>query len=258
MGQSFRNAYERSKFEAELMLREEGAHLPLQVLRPSIVVGDSRTGRTSSFNVLYGRSRRSRAARSRRSRRAARRRWTSCRSTTWPTACTTWPATVRTEPSTLVAGRNATSVGRLLDLGRRAWSSAAGGASARPLPAPPPPAATPAPAGPPRMEVYFPYFSMRVRFDDRELGPAPPVESYFGRLIEFAEQARWGRRPALLASPPPGRRLNRRWRRLDPGLAYGERGPRKDSRGGVRSVQPSGDRRGWGSTRSWPRRASRR
>ena len=28
--------------------------LPLQVLRPSIVVGDSRTGRTSSFNVLYG------------------------------------------------------------------------------------------------------------------------------------------------------------------------------------------------------------
>ena len=28
--------------------------MPLQILRPSIVVGDSRTGRTSSFNVLYG------------------------------------------------------------------------------------------------------------------------------------------------------------------------------------------------------------
>ena len=28
--------------------------MPLQVLRPSIVVGDSRTGRTTSFNVLYG------------------------------------------------------------------------------------------------------------------------------------------------------------------------------------------------------------
>src|SRR4030095_6710247 len=54
VGQEFRNPYERSKFEAELALRSEGADLPLQILRPSIVVGDSTTGRTSSFNVLYG------------------------------------------------------------------------------------------------------------------------------------------------------------------------------------------------------------
>jgi long-chain acyl-CoA synthetase len=49
VGQSFRNPYERSKFEAELALRSEGADLPLQILRPSIVVGDSSTGRTSSL-----------------------------------------------------------------------------------------------------------------------------------------------------------------------------------------------------------------
>ena len=54
VGQSFRNPYERSKFEAELALRSEAADLPLQILRPSIVVGDSTTGRTTSFNVLYG------------------------------------------------------------------------------------------------------------------------------------------------------------------------------------------------------------
>src|SRR4029079_7866451 len=54
VGQSFRNPYERSKFEAELALRSEGADLPLQILKPSLVVGDSPTGRTSSFNVLYG------------------------------------------------------------------------------------------------------------------------------------------------------------------------------------------------------------
>ena len=54
VGQRFRNPYERSKFEAELALRSEGRDLPLQILRPSIVVGDSSTGRTSSFNVLYG------------------------------------------------------------------------------------------------------------------------------------------------------------------------------------------------------------
>ena len=53
VGQSFRNPYERSKFEAERLLRDYFGHLPLQILRPSIVVGDSRTGWTSSFNVLY-------------------------------------------------------------------------------------------------------------------------------------------------------------------------------------------------------------
>ena len=53
VGQSFRNSYERSKFEAERLLRERASGLPPQVLRPSIVVGDSRTGWTSSFNVLY-------------------------------------------------------------------------------------------------------------------------------------------------------------------------------------------------------------
>ena len=45
------------------------------------------------------------------------------------------------------------------------------------------------------MEVYFPYFSMRVRFSDRRHPPAPPVEGYFDRLLDFAERARWGRRP---------------------------------------------------------------
>src|SRR5438093_7590088 len=53
-GQGFRNAYERSKFEAELMVQEHRASLPVQVVRPSIVVGDSRTGWTPAFNVVYG------------------------------------------------------------------------------------------------------------------------------------------------------------------------------------------------------------
>ena len=53
-GQEFRNAYEQSKFEAELAVAERAATLPVQVVRPSIVVGDSRNGWTSSFNVVYG------------------------------------------------------------------------------------------------------------------------------------------------------------------------------------------------------------
>ncbi|MCK6552846.1 SDR family oxidoreductase [Myxococcota bacterium] len=54
VGQRPRNDYERSKLAAELSVeraRREG--LPIAVHRPSIIVGDSRTGRASSFKVLY-------------------------------------------------------------------------------------------------------------------------------------------------------------------------------------------------------------
>jgi nucleoside-diphosphate-sugar epimerase len=47
----FRNSYERSKHEAEALVRASG--LPWTVARPSIVVGERETGWTASFNVLY-------------------------------------------------------------------------------------------------------------------------------------------------------------------------------------------------------------
>ncbi len=50
-GQGFRNTYEQSKHEAEVLVR--GSGLPTQVVRPAIVVGDQYTGRTNAFNVLY-------------------------------------------------------------------------------------------------------------------------------------------------------------------------------------------------------------
>lgn len=54
VGQGFRNNYEWSKCQSEKVVHaavQEG--LPAAVHRPSIVVGDSRTGKTESFNVLY-------------------------------------------------------------------------------------------------------------------------------------------------------------------------------------------------------------
>jgi thioester reductase-like protein len=194
VGQRFRNPYERSKFEAERMLRQQAGGLPLQVLRPSIIVGDSRTGRTSSFNVLY--------APLKAFARGAIPAIPARRSSPVDIVPVDYVADRTVELAEhgtdgtyhLVAGRNATTVGRLLELacnqlGRK------------------PPAVLPPTAyrrllhpwlrrkykGLRRMEVYFPYFSMRVRFDDRRLGPAPPVEAYFHRLVEFAERARWGR-----------------------------------------------------------------
>ncbi len=52
-GQRFRNSYERSKCEAEGLVRERVGDLPAVIARPSIVVGDSRTGATTSFHMLY-------------------------------------------------------------------------------------------------------------------------------------------------------------------------------------------------------------
>lgn len=195
VGQTFRNPYERSKFEAELAVRSEGAGLPVQILRPSIVVGDSATGRTSSFNVLYGPLK----AYARGHVRAIPGR----RDSPVDIVPVDYVADRTHELATngpdgtfhLVAGRNATTVGRLLDL-----SSEELGRSR--LTVLPPtlyrrwihpwlrrkyPALR-------RMEVYFPYFSMKVRFDDRRLGPGPRVERYFHRLVRYAERARWGRR----------------------------------------------------------------
>jgi thioester reductase-like protein len=52
-GQRFRNTYEQAKFESEIFLRAHQSNLPLTIVRPSIIVGDSQTGKTTSFNVLY-------------------------------------------------------------------------------------------------------------------------------------------------------------------------------------------------------------
>ena len=49
----FRNAYERSKAEAEAMVRSMQNHVPVCIFRPSVIVGDSITGQTSAFNVIY-------------------------------------------------------------------------------------------------------------------------------------------------------------------------------------------------------------
>ena len=194
VGQRFRNAYERSKFEAEIVVRRQGADLPIQILRPSIVVGDSRTGRTSSFNVLYGPLKAF--------ARGAVPAIPARRDSPVDIVPVDYVADRVHELASggpdgtfhLVAGRNATTVGRLLEM------------SSEELGRPEPKVLSPRLyrrwvhpwlrkkyRGLRRMEVYFPYFAMRVRFDDRRLGPGPPVESYFHRLVRYAQRARWGR-----------------------------------------------------------------
>jgi nucleoside-diphosphate-sugar epimerase len=53
VGQEFRNDYEKSKFLAEKMMREEGEFDKLTVYRPVVITGDSRTGFTSTYHGSY-------------------------------------------------------------------------------------------------------------------------------------------------------------------------------------------------------------
>ena len=53
VGQSYRNTYEQTKAEAEALVRSRLSSIPGVILRPSIIVGDSQTGVTSSFKMMY-------------------------------------------------------------------------------------------------------------------------------------------------------------------------------------------------------------
>ena len=53
LGQSFRNAYEETKFHAEKLLQRVNGALPISIYRPSSVVGDSQTGEIDRFEGPY-------------------------------------------------------------------------------------------------------------------------------------------------------------------------------------------------------------
>ena len=212
VGQEFRNSYEQSKFEAERFVRSRSRRLPVQIVRPSIVVGERRSGWTASFNVLY----------------APLKAFVKGGLPALPgeprapvdIVPVDYVADAIFELSNasgdadnrtfhLVAGRDATTVQRLVDLAagtlrRRApkllrpepyrallhpllvrTASRRGRKALR------------------QMEVFFPYLSARVAYSDRRtrrrLDPAGiepgSVEGYLDRLIGFAQRARWGREP---------------------------------------------------------------
>jgi thioester reductase-like protein len=213
IGQSFRNAYEQSKFEAERLVRAHARGLPVQIFRPSIVVGEQSTGWTASFNVLYTPLKA--FVRGKLPALPAR------RSSPVDVVPVDYVADAVFELSrepvdrfrtfNLVAGPNATTVGRLIEL------SADRLEMAEPTVIPPaifksviyPVLRRHSGVGPglQRSSVFFPYFSMDVEYHNElardRLEPAgitaPPIESYFDRLIDFAQASDWGRRPVTRA-----------------------------------------------------------
>ena len=214
VGQRFRNPYEQSKFEAEKLVRAHQQRFPIDVFRPSIVVGERSTGWTASFNVLY--SPLKAFVRGMLPAIPARR---SSPVDVVPVDYVADAVVELTSDQTtgghtyhLVAGPQATTVGRLIEL------SSAHVGRREPVVIPPGlfakvayPLLTRASAklrrGLERSKVFFPYFSMDVRYSNRQarrrLEPAgievPPIEAYFDRLLDYAARAGWGRVPVTRA-----------------------------------------------------------
>lgn len=53
VGQSFRNDYERSKFQAELLVSQADHFDSKTIYRPAVIVGDSETGFTSTYHGMF-------------------------------------------------------------------------------------------------------------------------------------------------------------------------------------------------------------
>jgi thioester reductase-like protein len=193
LGQDFRNTYEQTKWEAEHVVRA-ATDLAPAIARPSIVMGESDTGWTPAFNVLY-----------------------------WPLRAFSRglfdavPALPRARVDVvpvdyvadalvrllevpdagtfnLVAGRDAATANALMNLACDRFD--------RPRPEIVAPGREDDAVGD-QGAVYLPYFDMEVVFDDARaralLEPAglrvPRLETYFDTLIDYAEAARWGKRP---------------------------------------------------------------
>src|SRR3954452_16149594 len=186
-GSGFRNTYEQTKLEAELAVAAAD-DLPAAIVRPSIVVGESDSGWTSAFNVLY-----------------------------WPLQAFTRGllATVPADPDGVVDMVSVDHVAEVIE--RVAFASEASGRyhavtaerapsvaeligeicrlMDRPLPLLSEPGSLPIdhPAG-----VFAAYFDVKTRFDDRRArelaGPAPEPFDYLPQILDYAREARWSKR----------------------------------------------------------------
>lgn len=199
VGQGFRNTYERTKLEAEELVGDSG--LPAAIVRPSIIVGDSATGWTPAFNVIY-----------------------------WPLQAFARGlfAAVPADPGArvdvvpvdvvadallellrgpvrggafhVVAGDRAPTNERMATMAASAFD------------AEPPRFVRPGEdaRAEQRAGSLLPYFHVRCTFDGRrardQLGAVPPpIEQYFPALMRYARDARWGKRPQPRWSAEPQR-----------------------------------------------------
>jgi long-chain acyl-CoA synthetase len=190
LGSEFRNTYEQTKSEAERLFADVD-DMDVAIARPSIVMGESDTGWTPAFNVLY-----------------------------WPLRAFARglfeqvPAKPEGRVDVVPVDYVADGIARLVESDATGTFNLVSGADAATVDElaelacahfdrPRPPYVQTGEFGDSAADehgaVYLPYFDMEVVFDDtrtRELlgMQAPRLRSYFDTLMDYADAARWGKR----------------------------------------------------------------
>jgi nucleoside-diphosphate-sugar epimerase len=206
VGTAFRNTYEQTKCEAESLFARVG-DLEVAIARPSIVMGESDTGWTPAFNVLY-----------------------------WPLRAFARglfeqvPAKPDGRVDVVPVDYVADGIAKLIESDATGTFNLVSGADAATVDElaelacahfdrPRPPYVDTGAFGDATADehgaVYLPYFDMDVVFDDartRELLGlrAPLLRTYFDQLMDYADLAKWGKRGTSreearerLAAPAP-------------------------------------------------------
>jgi long-chain acyl-CoA synthetase len=189
-GDTFRNTYEQTKCEAEALF-DAADDLDVAIARPSIVMGESDTGWTPAFNVLYWPLRAFARGLFEQVPALPEGRVDVVPVDYVADGIAKLVDTDVTGTFNLVAGDEAANVEQLSDMACTHFG--------RPRP---PYARTGGSAGAAADEhgaVYLPYFDMEVVFDDtrtRELlgMRAPRLQTYFDTLMDYADAAKWGKR----------------------------------------------------------------
>jgi nucleoside-diphosphate-sugar epimerase len=189
-GTDFRNTYEQTKCEAERIVAATPG-MEIAIARPSIVMGESESGWTPVFNVLY-----------------------------WPLRAfarglfARVPAKPDGRVDVVPIDYVADGICRLIDSDVTGTFNLVSGAEASTCDElaglacahfgrPKPPFVGTGEFGDAAADehgaVYLPYFDMEVVFDDtntrERLGlQAPPLRSYFDTLLDYADEAKWGKR----------------------------------------------------------------
>jgi long-chain acyl-CoA synthetase len=197
-GTGYRNTYEQSKAEAEELV--EAAGVRHVIARPSIVVGESTSGWTPAFNVLYWPLRA--FARGLLDRVPA---LPEGRVDVVPVDYVADGIMTLLDADVdgvhhLAAGAGAPTVADLIALGSARFNRPQIAIEA-------PGSGIAAGAAGEQADVYVPYFDVETVFDAAPthalIGPPPPLASYFDRLIDFAEAARWGKKRLSRPVPAP-------------------------------------------------------
>jgi nucleoside-diphosphate-sugar epimerase len=195
LGSAFRNTYEQTKCEAERIFADVSG-IEVAIARPSIVMGESDTGWTPAFNVLY-----------------------------WPLRAFARglfeqvPAKLDGRVDVVPVDYVADGIFKLIESDVTGTFNLVSGAAASTCEEladlacahfgrPRPPFVGTGRFGDAAADehgaVYLPYFDMEVVFDDtntrERLGmQAPRLRAYFDTLMDYADAARWGKRGSTRA-----------------------------------------------------------